>query len=91
MSILEEKRREVKVKLSWIKLEEDDQNFKVPEKLGMHIEYLKAPEQIDEKLAELLKEEYDTIMITNELAGFSEDIIKKYYEDETVKIIISPR
>ena len=91
MSILEEKRREVKVKLSWIKLEEDDQNFKVPEKLGMHIEYLKAPEQIDEKLAELVKEEYDTIMITNELAGFSEDIIKKYYEDETVKIIISPR
>ncbi len=79
------------MKLSWIKLEEDDQNFKVPEKLGMHIEYLKAPEQIDEKLAELVKEEYDTIMITNELAGFSEDIIKKYYEDETVKIIISPR
>ena len=79
------------MKLSWIKLAEDDQNFKVPEKLGMHIEYLKAPEQIDEKLAELLKEEYDTIMITNELAGFSEDLIKKYYEDETVKIIISPR
>ena len=79
------------MKLSWIKLTEDDQNFKVPEKLGMHIEYLKAPEQIDEKLAELVKEEYDTIMITNELAGFSEDIIKKYYEDETVKIIISPR
>lgn len=79
------------MKLSWIKLAEDDQNFKVPEKLGMHIEYLKAPEKIDEKLAELVKEEYDTIMITNELAGFSEDIIKKYYEDETVKIIISPR
>lgn len=79
------------MKISWIKLAEDNQNFRVPEKLGMHIEKLQSPEQVDEKLAELVKENYDTIMITNELAGFSEDMIKKYSEDETVRIIISPR
>ena len=79
------------MKISWIKLAEDNQNFRVPEKLGMHIEKLQFPEQVDEKLAELVKENYDTIMITNELAGFSEDMIKKYSEDETVRIIISPR
>ena len=79
------------MKISWIKLAEDNQNFRVPEKLGMHIEKLQSPEQVDEKLAELVKKNYDTIMITNELAGFSEDMIKKYSEDETVRIIISPR
>ena len=37
----------------------------------------------------LIKKEYDTIIITNELAGFSEDIIKKYAKNKKIKIIIS--
>ena len=32
---------------------------------------------------------YDTIFITNEIASFSEDIIKKYRKDEKIKIIIT--
>lgn len=32
----------------------------------------------------------DTIVMTSEVAGFSEDIIKKYHKDEEVRIIIAP-
>ncbi len=32
----------------------------------------------------------DTIVITSEVAGFSEDIIKKYHKNEDIRIIIAP-
>ncbi|MCI9000451.1 MAG: hypothetical protein HFJ26_06025 [Clostridia bacterium] len=32
----------------------------------------------------------DTIVMTSEVAGFSEDIIKKYRKNEEVRIIITP-
>lgn len=32
----------------------------------------------------------DTIIVTNEVASFSEDIIKKYNKDESISIIIAP-
>lgn len=79
------------MKLSWIKLEKDHQNFQMVEKLGMSVQHLQSPEQIDEKLEELIKQDYDTIMISNELAGFSENIIKKYQKENRIKIIISPK
>lgn len=79
------------MKLSWIKLEKDHQNFQMAEKLGMSVQHLQSPEQIDEKLEELIKQDYDTIMISNELAGFSENIIKKYQKENRIKIIISPK
>ena len=37
----------------------------------------------------LIKQNYDTIIISNEVAGFSEDIIKKYKNNKNVKIVIS--
>ena len=36
-----------------------------------------------------LVKQYDTIVISNEVAGFSEDIIKKYKNNKNVKIVIS--
>lgn len=32
----------------------------------------------------------DTIILTNEVASFSEDIIKKYNKNENINIIITP-
>lgn len=32
----------------------------------------------------------DTIIVTNEVAGFSEDIIKKYNKNKSINIIIAP-
>ena len=40
-------------------------------------------------MKELIGKNYDTIILSNEVAGFSEDIIKKYQKDKNVKIVIS--
>ena len=50
----------------------------------------KEPEQIDEKIEELKKQKYTTVVIPNELASFSEDIISKYKYDNSLNIIITP-
>jgi len=43
-----------------------------------------------EKLKELINQNYTTIVMTNEVAGFSESIIKKYNKTDGVNIIITP-
>ena len=53
------------MKISWIKSQEDNKNFKFIERLGIEV------------------------IITQELAGFSEDIIKKYSKNKDIKIIIN--
>ena len=44
----------------------------------------------DEKIRELVDKNYTTIVVSNEVASFSEDIIKKYNRIENVNIIIAP-
>lgn len=78
------------MKIAWIKQENDKQNFRMVEKLGIPIERIQDPEQIDEIIENLRQNHKDTIIISNELAGFSQDIIKKYQKDEEIKIIIGP-
>lgn len=58
--------------------------------LGMNVEEIEEPEQIDEKIEELKKQKYTTIIIPNELASFSENIINKYKYDNSLNIIIIP-
>ena len=77
------------MKISFIKYEKEE-NFRIPKILGMNIEEIKEPEQIDEKIEELKKQEYTTIIIPNELASFSEKIISKYKYDNSLNIIITP-
>ena len=75
--------------MSWMKYEKDETSFKIPEKLGFDVFKLEDPELADNKIKELIDKRYDTIILTNELAGFSEDIIKKYSKDRNVSIIIA--
>ena len=77
------------MKMSWIKYEKDDLSFKVPEKLGFDVFKLIEPEETDNKIKELINKNYDFIIVTSEIAGFSEDIIKKYDKDRNVNIIIA--
>lgn len=77
------------MKVSWIKYEKDNNSFKIPEALGFDVYKLKDPEQTDEKIKELMKQEYKMIVVSNEIAGFSEDIITKYNHDKNVNIIIA--
>lgn len=80
------------MKVFWIKEESDNKNFRIAERLGMPVCRLKNPEEIDEKIKNVIKENnYDTIVISNDIAGFSEDIIKKYNNNKNVNIIISTR
>ena len=51
-------------------------------KIGIHSRY---------KMEDLVKNNYKTIVLSNEVAGFSEDIIKKYQNNKDINIIISPR
>lgn len=77
------------MKISWIRAETDNKNFLIPEKLGFNVVEIDRQEIVDKQIEKLVKDKYDTIVITNELAGFSEDIIKKYAKDKKVKIIIN--
>ncbi len=77
------------MKISFIKYEKEG-NFKIPKLLGMNVEEIKEPEQIDEKIEELKNQKYTTIVIPNELASFSENIINKYKNDSFFNIIITP-
>lgn len=76
--------------ISWIKSSKDNKSFKVFKSLGMDVYDIKDLEKTDEKIKELIEQKYDTIVISNELASFSQDIIKKYTKTENINIIIAP-
>lgn len=77
------------MKLSWLKYEKDAKSFRLPETLGFDVFKLQDLEQTDDTIKKLIKQDYDTIIISNQVAGFSEDIIKKYKKDKDIKIVIS--
>ncbi|MGN1384238.1 MAG: hypothetical protein ACI4XD_02970 [Clostridia bacterium] len=77
------------MKVSWIKYEKDNTSFSLPEKLGFDVFKLQNLEQTDDKIEELIENRYNTIILSNEVASFSESIIKKYSKNENINIIIS--
>lgn len=79
------------MKISWIKEQNDNKNFKVAEKMGMSVYRLENPEEVDKLMEDLVKQDFHTIILSNQLAGFSEDIIKKYKNDKQINIIIGTR
>ena len=66
------------MKISWIKYVNDNKSFKIPEKLGFDVFKLSDLENTDDILKQLIKNKYSTIIISNDVAAFSEDLIKKY-------------
>ena len=77
------------MKISWVKYEQDKDSFKIPERLGFDVFKLNNPEETDNKLEDLINHRYNMIFVTNEIASFSENIIKKYNRDNNVSIIIA--
>ena len=80
----------IKMAISWLKSSSDKKSFKVFKNLGMDVYEIKDLEKTDEKIKELVQQKYDTIIISNEVAGFSSDIVKKYTKNEDINIIIAP-
>lgn len=78
------------VSISWIKGSNDKKSFKIFESFGMDVYKINDLEKTDEKIKELVDKKYTTIVLSNEVAGFSQDIIKKYNKIENVNIIIAP-
>lgn len=76
--------------ISWLKYKNDNSSFKFFKNIGMEVYEIEDLEQTDAKLAELIENDYKTIVISNEVAGFSEDIIKKYAKNSDINIIIAP-
>ncbi len=79
------------MKISWIKQEDDNRNFSIAERLGLNVYRLSNPEDVDKTMESLVNQNCKNIILSHEIAGFSEDIIKKYRNDKKVNIFISPR
>lgn len=76
--------------ISWLKSSNDNKSFKLFKGLGMDVYEINDLEKTDEKIKELIEQKYNTIVISNEVANFSEDIIKKYNKTADINIIIAP-
>jgi len=92
--IKQEKRAKIymvmKMAISWIKSTNDKKSFKVFKNLGMDVYEIDDLEKTDDKIKELIDQKYDTIVISNEIASFSQDIVKKYGKTYDINIIIAP-
>lgn len=77
------------MKISWLKLKEDKDSFKLFKNIGFDVYDVEDAEDTDKQIQELVNQKYKTIVISNELAGFSEDIIKKYNKSQNINIIIA--
>lgn len=78
------------MKVSWMKSSKDKDSFNLIKNMGLKVVEIENLEETDKKLKDLIEEEYNTIFITNEVAGFSEDIMKRYYKSKDVRIVIMP-
>ena len=52
---------------------------------------LDNPEDVDKVMENMINKNYNTIILSNDIASFSEDIIKKYKNNKDINIIISKR
>ena len=79
------------MKVSWIKTKNDEKSFKVLQNLGFDVYELEEPENTDKKIKELINDNCKIIILSNEIASFSNDINTKYKNQDDVSIIISSK
>lgn len=79
----------IRLKISWIKTKNDTESFKIFQNLGFDVYNLEEPENTDDKIKELIDNNCKTIVLSNEIASFSKDIITKYNKQDDISIIIA--
>ena len=77
------------MKNSWLKLDNDNKSFKIPTSFGMDVFSVNSTENVDNKIDELIERNYNTIIVSNDVAGLSEKINKEYLYNKNVNIVIS--
>ena len=80
----------INLKLLCIRSKNDNFSFHMLQAMGAKIFELEDLEKTDETISKLINEDYKLIFLSNEIAGFSEDILKKYANSTNVNIIIAP-
>ena len=76
--------------ISLIKSSNDTESFSFAKFLGMNVIELSTNEQVDDAIQMLVNGNCTNIVLSSEVAGFSEDIIKKYKNNSKVNIYIAP-
>ena len=77
------------MRIALLKASNDSKSFKMFEVLGANISKIDDLEKTDDKIKELIKNDYRTIIMTNEVASFYQSIIKKYNRTKDIKIVIT--
>ncbi len=77
--------------ISWLKSSNDNKSFRIFKNLGFDVFEINDLDKTDEKIKELVNKKYTTIVLSNEVASFSGDIINKYNKKENINIIIVPK
>ena len=77
------------MKIAWLKTKNDNKSFKIFENLGFNVYNLEDPEDTDKKISELIDNDCKTIILSNEISSFSNDIITKYKNKDDISIIIA--
>ena len=78
------------MKIGWIKASNDNKSFKLWKNLGLDVYEIENLEKADDMISKLVNDKYHTIIISDEVASFSEDIIKVYDKQDNINIIIAP-
>ncbi len=79
------------MRISWLKSSNDNKSFKIFKNLGFDVYEIRDLDKTDEKIKELVDQKYTTIVLSNEVASFSGDIINKYNKKENINIFIAPK
>jgi len=78
------------MKISIIKSKKEKETFDLAKSVGVKVIELTQNEDVDKTIEELINNDYKNIILTNQVAGFSEDIIKKYGTSKDINIYIAP-
>ncbi len=78
------------MKMIFLKCKDDTKNYRMLKGFGFDVFEIDSPEQIDNKIEELKKNNYTTIFIPDELASFSEKLTENYKNDNQLNIVITP-
>ncbi len=76
------------MQISWMKQNQEEEIFKIPERLGLHVEKIKNADVLDDRIRKLRQENCNIFILSKGLAEEGEMILRKYKKNENVNIII---